>query len=500
MKKTSYFRTFSSVTGVILLSKLVAFGKQMVTASTFGTTIETDIISLSEGLIGNIQYVLVQVILTSFTATYIHIRGQDELGAKRFAMDTAKAFTIIAAVLSAVVMLAAHVIACIIGPSYELAESARLANYLRLFAPLLILFVWIAVFHALLNANQRFVPGEMISLNQSVIVIAMVLLFKDYLGVQILAVSFITYTIWNVLYLGILSRKYWGISKGNPFQNTAVRNLLRMAVPLLLGYSVIYINQQVDKILSSGLETGTVTALNYAAVLSNLVATFIISFSSILFTHITTCISRGEQENAAALTVKAASLLMIAFLPISLLAIICSEDIVSIVFGYGTFGADSIRITGQALAGYSFSFVPLIFQELFSRFHYGYQDSRRPMINSTISIIANIIVSITLCPLIGVFGISFATSVSYFVCGILNVISARKHNHSLPLYVLLRQLPVMVVGGLVCALIAVWGNRFFAGQSALVRFLLVTICGGGGYLLVVSPLLWKLLRKRPFTG
>lgn len=77
MKQNKFFRTFSSVTGVILLGKLMGFVKQMVTAGTFGATIETDLINLAEGFIGNIQYVLVQVLLTAFTATYIHIWEQD---------------------------------------------------------------------------------------------------------------------------------------------------------------------------------------------------------------------------------------------------------------------------------------------------------------------------------------------------------------------------------------------------------------------------------------
>lgn len=485
----------SSVTGVILLSKLLGFVKQMVTAGTFGATIETDVINLAEGFIGNIQYVLVQVLLTAFTATYIHIQEEGEMSAKRFAMDTAKAFSLIAAILAAGVILGASFISRIIAPSYAPEISAQLTWYLRLFAPALILFVWIAVFHALLNANQRFVPGELTALNQSVILIALILLLKNYLGVRVLALAFVLYNIWNTLYLGVLSRQYWGRSGGNPFHNPSVRKLLRMAAPLLLGYSMVYINQQVDKILSSGLETGTVTAMGYSAVLSNLVGTFIISFCSILFTYITTRISQADHVGAAALALRAASLLVLAFLPISILTILCAEDIVAVIYGRGAFNAGNVYIAGQALIGYAFMFVPLVLRELFSRFQYGYQDSRRPMVNSTIGIAANIVLSIALCPRFGVLGITFATSVSVGVCGILNAFSSRKYNSALRFSPLLRQVPLLAAGGIVCALIAIWGNRVFAGQSALLRFILVTLCAGGGYLLAVSPLLWKLLRN-----
>lgn len=493
LNENRFLRTFSSVTGVILVSKLLGFVKQMVTASTFGATIETDLINLSQGFIGNIQYVLVQILLTSFTATYIHTREEGELSAKRFAMDTVKAFSLIAAALAAVVALGAPFVARIIAPSYSQELSARLAGYLRLFAPMLVLFVWIAVFHALLNANQRFIPGELTGLNQSVILIALVLLLRNYLGVQVLAVAFIAYTLWNALYLGFLSRGYWGRSGGNPFQNDSVRQLLRMAVPLLLGFSMVYINQQVDKILSSGLATGTVTAMSYASILSDLVGTFITSFCSILFTYITTCISREDHEGAAALTIRAASLLIMAFLPISILTILCAEDIVSITFGYGAFGADSVRIAGRALVGYAFMFVPLVLRELFSRFQYGYQDSRRPMVNSTIGIAANIVLSIALCPRFGVLGITFATSVSVCICGLLNAVTAKRLNAALRLQPLLRQIPWLCGGGAACAAASVWVSAFF--NSPLPRFAFATLCGCGAYAIIVFPLLRKLLKK-----
>lgn len=499
MKKigqSGIFRAFSSVTVLIFLSKIMGFIKQMLVAGTFGATIETDIVNLSEGFIGNIQYVLVQVLLTSFTAAYINMREQGESEAKHFAMDTIKAFSLVAAALAAAIILGAPVVARVLAPSYSPEHSARLAGYLRLLAPALILFVWMAVFHALLNANRRFIPGELTSLNQSVILIVLLLLLRDVMGVQVLLLAFALYHVWNTLYLGISSRRYWGRAPGNPFQNQTVRKLFKSVGSLLLGYSMVYINQQVDNILASGLPAGTVTAMGYAAVLSNLVGTFITSFTSILFTYITTRISREEHEGAASLTVRSASILVLAFLPISILTILCAEDIVSVVYGRGAFGGDGILIAGQALIGYAFMFVPLVLRELFSRFQYGYQDFRRPMVNSAVSIALNIVLSVALCPHLGVFGITLATSVSVLLCGFLNLTSARRHNAALSFRTLIKLLPWALFGGVLCVLAAIWTLRTFSGMHPLLRFLLTVLCGGGAYLIPVSPLLWRLLRKR----
>lgn len=496
MKRHRIFSAVFSVSGVILLTKLLGFIKQAVTASAFGATIETDLISLSEGFIGNVHYVLVQVLLTSFTTVYIHSRERDEQDAGHFAMDVIRAFSLIALALSAAVLLAAPLVARIIAPSYSPELSARLAGYLRLFAPLLTLFIWTAVFHALLSANRRFIPGELSGLFQSVIVLVLVTLWGKAAGPRVLVLAFFIYNLWNVLYLGFFSRKYWRWSRGNPFRNEQVRLLLQMAGPLLLGYSMIYINQQVDKILSSGLGDGTVTSMGYAAVLSNLVGTFIASFCSILFTYITTQIAKGNHSQAAFLTMRAASIMVIVFFPVSLLTILCSEDIISIVYARGSFHANAVRTAAQALRGYGFLFVPSVLREVFNRFHYGYRETRRPMLNSTLSVLLNIVLSISLCPRLGVFGITLASSAAELFCGVLNMWSARRHNRALSFRPLLRLLPWMGVGGALCVLAARWAMAGpLAGSAPILRFTLVVVVGFGAYLPAIALPLWRLLRK-----
>lgn len=496
MKRKGILGTICSITGVILIAKLLGFIKQMVVASSFGTTIETDLINLSQSFIGNIQYVIVQVLVTAFISVYIHIGETSSEEAKSFSSDTIKAFTIIAGASTALVLIAAPGITKIIAPTYSSEQSQILSSYLRIYSPVLIPFTWTAIFQALLNANKRFIPGEIINLNQSILLIFVVLTFRSKLGVDTLVWGFFAYAIWNTCYLGFLVRKYWRYYPGNPFANPSVRHLMKMCAPLLVGYSMVYINQMVDKILVSGLEAGAVTALNYGAVLSNLVTTFIISFGSILFSYVTSQIAKGEHRAAAEQVNWSAELLILVFLPISILTIICAQDVVTIAFKRGAFDADSVRIAADALAGYGFSFVPIVLREVYSRVHYGYQNSRQPMINSTIGVVANIILSIALYSKYGVLGIAFASSVSVCISGFLNAITARKHNPYLSYKRILRHIPLMCVAGILCVVIANFGNQVWAGYSPMLRFILVTVCAGGVYFLTVSPLIYRLIRKK----
>ena len=117
------------------------------------------------------------------------------------------------------------------------------------------------------------------------------------------------------------------------------------------------------------------------------------------------------------------------------------------------------------------------------------------MINSSIGIAFNIVLSILLCPRFGVFGVTFASSVSVCICGVLNMVSARRHNTFLRYGSFFRSLPLLLAGGIVCGIVAWWGITYWQGYGALLRFILVTLSAGGCYLIIVSPLLYKLLRQ-----
>ena len=501
MKNNRITATVCSVTGLLIVSKLLGFIKQMVTAAAFGATLETDLINLSFGFVDDLQYLLTQTLITALVTIYIHTREQGgEEAACRFAFHTWKAFTLISSGIALLAALCAPLMARLLAPGYDADTSARLSRCLRLVAPAILLFVWIAISNALLHANKRFFPGEIISIHQSLWMIVLVLLFKARIGVSIMLVAFGIYSLWNTGYTALLSRRYWRVSRGDPFQNPSVRELLKMMLPLLLGYSLVYVNQLVDKSLVSGLATGSVTALNYAAVLSNLVGTFIITFSSVLFTYVTARIASDDQTGAAELTDHAAVVLLSVFLPVCLLTIFYAEEVVSIVYARGAFDAESVRICAQALRGYALMFPPLVFREVYSRFLYGHRDSKRPMVNSSIAVVCNIVLSIALCPRFGVFGVTVATSISVALCGVLNLHSARRAHPELHSAALLRALPWLLAGCAACGVTAQYCAAKLAGQSALIRFVLAALAGFAAYAVAASPLLLRLLRQlRQYT-
>ena len=495
MNTKKIFKTVFSLSGIILVGKVLGFLKQLITASAFGATMETDIINLSINFVANTEYIIAQTMITAFVAVYIDVSVRDGGRGKVLLADTLKLLTIALVVLIGGLELLAGPIARLIAPSYTGENLARLTHYLQLCLPMVILFTWTAIFHAVLNAKEMFVPGQMLSINQSIIVIAVVVLLGPVLGAKAICVGFILYVLWNTLFLGYFTRRDLSLRRENPLKNPDELRLLKMMLPLLVGYGMIFINQQVDKIIVSGMAEGTVTAMSYSSVLSQLVCTLITSVCTVLFTHIAKKQAENDMGTAATLTSNSAVILVSVFLPVSILTVIFSSDIVSIVYERGAFASHAVSSAGEALMGYGFCFVPYALKNLYNKFEYGLQNTKAPMTNATIGIGFNIAMSLLLYRPLGVLGVTLASSMAELLTAVLNIVYSVRRTRELKMEGLAGRVLLWLAAGAVCVGVGLAGRTLLADTIPLVRFIVSTLVAMAAYGAIVGPVVYRLMKK-----
>lgn len=494
-KQNELVHILTSITGIVIISKLFGFVKQIVMANAFGATIETDLVSLSQGLYGNIEYVIAQVFTTAFVSIYIYIKSIDSEKSKQFISDIIKLMVGGSCIIAVVIAGFSPLISRIIAPSYNDELCKSLTFYIIIFSPILIVFSITAVFQAILNANNRYIPCQIIGLNQSIITVAFILALSSKIGIWSFIISSFIYPIWNALYLLKKSYPYLGLRKESYFKSKEILQFIMMMGPLFVGYSMIFVNQQVDKILVSGLGDGVVTAMGYGAVLSNLVITLIASFCTVFFTRLTEKISINDNMAVTIVFNKAIFLLITIFLPVSIITILCAKEIVMIAFGRGEFGNRAISNAAMALMGYGFIFVPNSLKNLCSRYMYGKKDSKTPMLNSSLAIIMNIIMSILLVRKLGIFGITFASSMAEGVCAFLNMTQIKKQIFSRQINdSFQKQVVLWITGGGVCAILCVILKHITEGIPIFIRFIVVCIVSLIGYIICVYPMLIREIK------
>lgn len=490
-KKNGLLISVFAASWIIIASKLIGFIKEIIVASYFGTTGDTDVLSLSQGIISDIKYVLVQVLLTSFIAIYVNVKNKSEDEAKQFTSGVLKVSIFITLGVVILLELLAVPLSYLLAPGFDAEGRSTLAYYIRVYAPTLIAFVSIAVFNAVLSANKKFIPGQLEGLFQSAIIISIIVLFSSSLGIKSLFYSFFVFALVNLVFMFFCSRKHIKYSLDSDWKNQNIKDMLKMAAPLLIGYSAVYINQMVDKVLMSTLETGTITAMGYAATLHNIVGAFIVTFASIVFPYIADSLAEKKIEKANTLINSIIVLLVVVFLPVSILTIANSKDIVTIVFERGAFDSKSVTITSYALLGYGFGFLPLIIKEVFSRFLFANAQSKLPMRNSVISIAVNIALSIVLCKTIGVIGVTIATSFSCLLCGILDYFSAKRYGYKFSFSADKSSFLFLLIGIVLSIIACVFGNAILQGYSSVIRLIIIFVA----VVLVYFPMAFPILKS-----
>ena len=494
-KNRSIFKTVFSVSSVLLIAKLLGFMKQIIVANAFGATADTDVISLSQGIITDFEFLIAQTMITAFIPIYISVKenNQDE---KHFVSNVLKIFGVISILISFLVFAFSPMVSKIIAPSYSGEIFDSLVHNVRIYAFSLVILVITSIFNALLKGNDSFLPGEITSVNQSLVFIACVILFSGSLGVQTLILSFLLYAVINLFYLGIYSKKYWKFElRGFAFDDN-VKRLLKMIAPLLFSYAMVYINQLVDKILATGLGGGTVTAMSYSAVLTNFITGFTGAICGIAFTRIAQNIARNDDERAALIVRYFAILFVTILIPVTIISIVNAKDIVTAVYGRGAFDSAAIESSTYALMGYGGMFIPCALRELFTRLQYGYQDSRRPTINSTISIVVNIVLSMVLSHFWGVLGITIASTISVLISAVMNMVSSRKHNRYLKFSDFKHDMAFWFIGIGACICTDILVGKYINIQNIYVKFSITVLITLSIYGVAVWPVIFRVLKGR----
>ena len=115
--------------------------------------------------------------------------------------------------------------------------------------------------------------------------------------------------------------------------------------------------------------------------------------------------------------------------PATLGLIIASEEIVSSLFGYGSFDEISVKNSAKALLYFSIGLPAFALIKIFSSFIFARDNTKIPFYFSTVSVVLNILISVYYFRDLGFIIIPIATSISSWVNSILLYIYLHSENY-----------------------------------------------------------------------
>lgn len=415
--KKSIIKSTALIMVFTLLSKVLGFVKSMIQASYFGANEVTDAFNIANGFSTNILYLIATAISVSFVPVYTKYRLDDKQDEKRMASRTVTFLYLAGECIAIVIFIFATPLMKVAAPSYN---GEQLANTVLFFRVLLLGFcfsIGTNIFQQLLNSEKAYGYSAVSSLVNSVVVIICIVMLHRYIGIWSLIVAIIISMMAQNIVVAYRGRKYAKFTFRYGIWDDSIKLLLIQSAPIFFSQGTIEINEIVDKALLASAEAGAVTAVAYAGVLNGFVTQLLsISFSTVLFTEISELAVGNEVKEIRKLLNETLKIIVVISIPIMIFVFLQANEIVTIVYGRGSFGQEAISMTAKALAIYILCLMPLVLKAIIVKAYYSFNDTKNPMKISIAGVIVNIGVSVALSHKLGMIGVVIGTIIAEWIC------------------------------------------------------------------------------------
>ena len=282
------FKTTMLVTGIIILSKVSGFIRDMILANYFGTGIANDAYVSAYSLF----YLPVLLFNSCISATliplYVEERERQSLAhSNRFASNTINLFALAALLIAAIIYALARPLVRLIYVGFDPMKTDLTVKLVRTMLLTLVFNVTSISLASLLNATDKYVAAQLTGFPLNLCVIVAAVGFSERYGIE--AVGWGVFAA-NILQLAILLPFLRGWFTWSPvldFSDKRFHKLMLLAGPAMLSMGVSELNHMIDHALASGLNPGDISAMSYAyRLITFLLGVLMVPLTTIMFSKL----------------------------------------------------------------------------------------------------------------------------------------------------------------------------------------------------------------------
>lgn len=425
-------KSMATVSGLIMLSRVGGFARQILLSGVIGASGSpvADAFWAAFRFPNMFRRLLAE---GAFQAAFIPLfqgrlveGGEEE--AKRFAEDVMAWMVFILSVLSAVVMLFAPLFVSLIATGFRSdPEKFELAtHFVVIMFPYLACMSLVGLGGGILNALHRFAAAAAAPLALNVIMIAAVLIYADR-GITVTGYA----AAWAVFVAGLaqLAIVWFGAWRSGfllklrlPRWTPHIKRILALGWPGFIGAGALQINTIVGTNIASR-ESGAISWLMNADQLYQLPLSMIgITLGIVLMPAISRAVKEGNEPAARANLNRGLELVLLFALPaaaalIAMPTLVCAALFIDFAGDALSFFGQSesaylmrdAEATGLALSVYALGLVSFCLQKVVAAACFARENTKTPMKYALVAITINMILSLSLFPVIGFIAIPIAT-------------------------------------------------------------------------------------------
>ena len=384
----------------------------------------------------------------------------------------------------------------IIAPGFvDDTEKMELAiNLTRITFPFLFFISLASFFSAILNSHNKFAAASAAPIILNIILIG-ILFFSKSLGDQL--VYYLSYGvslagILQLIFLYKFVNKFYSLKINFKFKaSNKIKIFFKKLLPSIFSSGVTQINILVGTIIAS-FQASAVSYLYYADRIYQInLAVAGIAISVVLLPQLSKHIQSKKKHKILLIQNKALELSLFLCLPASIALLIGSEQIISALFGYGSFDEVSVLNSGKALYYFALGLPAFSLIKVFSSFFFANHDTKTPFYISLISVILNIVISIYYFSEIGFIIIPIATTISsWFSAIFLFIFLKNKNLFSFNKIFLKRFVKIIIssifMGIFFYSLIEYFQDQLSFNQTLKSLYLIISIVLGLLFYLIIS--------------
>ncbi len=369
---------------------------------------------------------------------------------------------------------------------YKDPEKLKLAVDLsRITFPFLFFVCLASFFAAILNSYNKFAVAAAAPIILNVILIGS-LFYSQWLSIS--DVLTLSYAVSFAGFLQLLILLFFVRKNFKPILSIKIKIddkikfFFGKLLPSIFSSGVTQINILVGTIIAS-FQAGAVSYLYYADRVYQInLAVAGIAVGTVMLPELSKYIKNNNYEQSINLQNRALELCLFLSIPAGTALVLASEEIITSLFGYGSFNYESVTNTAIALTFFAFGVPAFSILKIFSNFFFARNNTKLPFYLSVISVIINILISVMFFRKLGFVIIPIATSISSWINVILHFYYIKKQNlHNFDrtfIYKFSRMIfSTAVMGAILYFMLGFFSDKFDYNESwkAVYLFIIVSV-------------------------
>jgi putative peptidoglycan lipid II flippase len=408
------FQIIGVVTIVNMLSRLFGFFREVVIGYHFGTTSLADSVILAYTIPNFLYMVLGGAVTTAYISIYNKITNQ--LHKQQF-HETIFTYLFTFTSLLTVFLLAFpdQTIRFFFAGQHP-SEIKTTSELFMFMAPSIIFLIFSMWLSGILNVQNKFYSSSLATLANNVgfVVIAVILypLMNAYaygLGAVLGAAIMFIILFYYVRKDGHVHFRFrFAIS-----ENKYIFRMLKISLPILLGGATLQFYFFIHRMFASQLQDGYVAALNYASKLVQLPQTILMTaVTTVIYPLLAKKAADKDYNGISQIYFKGLQMLVIFIVPISIFVYLYAQEIVKIIFEYGSFTSQSTKMTAGMLKIFVIGMFAHAANLFVTRFFYALERSMMPVVSGIVAVFGvNVLIIVLFIKEYGASAIAWGTTI-----------------------------------------------------------------------------------------